>query len=154
MITSGALRQGERGQRLCVALQLRSLVGACESLLPKAGEASCSGEVVRAHGRWRPAARKAALTGLVVRGTPPVAVSRLDARVTAKGGGRFKSRDGEKADLASAWTEMTARPGAKKTNVPLTGARVVTGEHSACDDAPVHWKSSMSPVYGFVWPGE
>ena len=49
----------------------------------------------------------------------------------AKGGCRFKGRDGEKADLASAWTEMTARPGAKKTNVPVTGDRVFTGEHSA-----------------------
>ena len=44
----------------------------------------------------------------------------------AKAGCRFRRKDGEKADLAQAWTEMTRNPATKKTNIPVTGDRVFT----------------------------
>jgi len=52
-------------------------------------------------------------------------------RVARGGKCRLKTKDGEKADLQQAWSEMTSNPRAKKTNVPITPDHTFSGEGGA-----------------------
>ena len=59
------------------------------SQMPVGTPLSYPGVGARAHGTWRPAVAKRAFRNLIVRRTPPVALSYVDAKVVARGGDRF-----------------------------------------------------------------
>mmetsp|Transcript_21649 Transcript_21649/g.66561 ORF Transcript_21649/g.66561 Transcript_21649/m.66561 type:complete len:957 (+) Transcript_21649:165-3035(+) len=48
-------------------------------------------------------------------------------RIARGGRCKLRTKDGEKADLQTAWQEMTANPSAKKTNVPITPDHTFSG---------------------------